>query len=234
MQPMTWTDRYRSSRTRSEVVEILKDVTTCAYCQQSLLNTKWHIDHVIPVSRGGPDSHWNMVKCCQFCNLSKSNKLPSSDGWAPAIGTKVGDGSIVKSRHQWSIIDHPMAIPSAKTDFFFDSRKLFAAQQRLGDELLGAYLFMFAASTRNDDSRNWSICDVMLSELSWALSMPQKECEAMISHLGGVGAVSVQHNDLIKTQLEIIFVLDLEYEDLPSAFMDGRTHWRIHATDAVE
>ena len=44
----------------------------CAYCDRKA--TSWTIDHVIPISRGGPKlKRWNMVRCCAECNGSKSN-----------------------------------------------------------------------------------------------------------------------------------------------------------------
>jgi hypothetical protein len=43
----------------------------CAYCGQP----SEHIDHIIPISRGGRHSIGNLVGACAPCNLSKSVKL---------------------------------------------------------------------------------------------------------------------------------------------------------------
>lgn len=43
----------------------------CAYCD-SLENIQ--LDHIIPLSRGGPDSIDNLVYACKKCNLSKGIK----------------------------------------------------------------------------------------------------------------------------------------------------------------
>lgn len=43
----------------------------CFYCGQE----SKHIDHVIPISRGGRHSIGNLVPSCVKCNLSKSNKF---------------------------------------------------------------------------------------------------------------------------------------------------------------
>ncbi len=42
----------------------------CAYCN----NIGKHIDHFIPISRGGTNNINNLVLSCQNCNLSKHNK----------------------------------------------------------------------------------------------------------------------------------------------------------------
>lgn len=47
----------------------------CYYCQQQLGDT-YHVDHVIPISRGGSNGPENIVIACPACNLSKANKMP--------------------------------------------------------------------------------------------------------------------------------------------------------------
>ncbi|MEU6633832.1 HNH endonuclease [Streptomyces parvus] len=42
----------------------------CAYCGESAE----HLDHVMPLSRGGTDTEDNMVPACAKCNLSKGAK----------------------------------------------------------------------------------------------------------------------------------------------------------------
>jgi len=44
----------------------------CPYCGKSFKNG--HIDHIIPVSKGGTNARDNLVYCCQRCNLSKGAK----------------------------------------------------------------------------------------------------------------------------------------------------------------
>jgi len=44
---------------------------TCAYCGS---DQKLQWEHVIPLSRGGPDSIDNLVLACQPCNLKKGKK----------------------------------------------------------------------------------------------------------------------------------------------------------------
>lgn len=47
----------------------------CYYCGCEL-NGKYHVDHVIPLSRGGSNGPENIVCACQNCNLQKGAKLP--------------------------------------------------------------------------------------------------------------------------------------------------------------
>lgn len=46
----------------------------CNYCGKYFEN-KMHIDHVVPISKGGQHSIDNLVTACKPCNLSKANKL---------------------------------------------------------------------------------------------------------------------------------------------------------------
>lgn len=46
----------------------------CYYCKKTL--TKYHVDHVIPITRGGSNDPSNLVVTCPTCNLRKNNKLP--------------------------------------------------------------------------------------------------------------------------------------------------------------
>jgi len=50
----------------------------CYYCRVKIKNhtSAYHIEHVIPLSRGGTNDMSNIVLACPSCNLSKSNKLP--------------------------------------------------------------------------------------------------------------------------------------------------------------
>lgn len=48
----------------------------CAYCG---VEDKLTVDHVIPISRGGPDAPENVVPACKSCNSSKGAK--TLDEW---------------------------------------------------------------------------------------------------------------------------------------------------------
>ena len=56
--------------------EILKrDSFTCQYCGRKAPNVILHVDHIIPVSKGGTNIKTNLVTACQDCNLGKTDVL---------------------------------------------------------------------------------------------------------------------------------------------------------------
>lgn len=50
----------------------------CYWCGNSL-SKDYHVDHIIPLSRGGSNWPENLAISCPTCNLSKGSKLP--DEW---------------------------------------------------------------------------------------------------------------------------------------------------------
>lgn len=46
----------------------------CWWCSEPLTN--YHIDHLVPLARGGSNDASNIVLACPHCNLSKSDKMP--------------------------------------------------------------------------------------------------------------------------------------------------------------
>lgn len=47
----------------------------CYWCKKDL-NNIYHIDHYIPLSRGGSNFPDNIVLACPHCNIARNNKLP--------------------------------------------------------------------------------------------------------------------------------------------------------------
>lgn len=48
----------------------------CANCNADLRKVKRHLDHIIPLSKGGTNDKMNIQWLCQPCNLKKNNKDP--------------------------------------------------------------------------------------------------------------------------------------------------------------
>jgi 5-methylcytosine-specific restriction endonuclease McrA len=61
------------SHTSEEVQQMVRDQGgVCAYCELSL-NGSYHVDHMIPLSRGGRNDWTNLAITCGNCNLSKGS-----------------------------------------------------------------------------------------------------------------------------------------------------------------
>ncbi len=52
-----------------------RDDKACRYCSATLTLRTMHVDHVVPVSRGGDNDSSNLVAACVRCNLSKGAKI---------------------------------------------------------------------------------------------------------------------------------------------------------------
>ena len=60
-----------------EMYNVLEDFDfQCPYSDTLLIGGEQpiHIDHIIPVSLGGPTDDWNCIPVCGTCNMSKNNK----------------------------------------------------------------------------------------------------------------------------------------------------------------
>ena len=67
----------RSKMTNSLRYDILKrDNFRCQICGSSAQDgVKLHVDHIIPVSKGGKTIKSNLRTLCERCNLGKSDKM---------------------------------------------------------------------------------------------------------------------------------------------------------------
>lgn len=57
-----------------------RDEHTCKYCGNS---KRLHVDHKIPLARGGSNSFENLITSCETCNCSKGSKLLAD--WKPVL-----------------------------------------------------------------------------------------------------------------------------------------------------
>lgn len=58
-----------------------RDGYTCQYCGKKFDKKELNIDHIVPRSRGGPNSWRNVVTSCIYCNAEKGDKLITELGW---------------------------------------------------------------------------------------------------------------------------------------------------------
>ncbi len=43
----------------------------CVYCEADIIEKDWHLDHFIPLSKGGKNVFYNIVPSCRICNYMK-------------------------------------------------------------------------------------------------------------------------------------------------------------------
>ncbi len=59
--------------TRSRFETFKRDCFTCQYCGRKPPSVTLHLDHIVPVSRGGTNERSNLITSCQECNAGKSD-----------------------------------------------------------------------------------------------------------------------------------------------------------------
>ncbi len=68
------------SRTLSRKGILARDQNTCQYCLNEKPAGRLELDHIIPRSRGGPNSWENLVAACHECNNRKADRTPAEAG----------------------------------------------------------------------------------------------------------------------------------------------------------
>jgi len=66
-----WKHTSRDKKLIRHYIEAHRDAIVCAHCDQK--DGKFHVDHIVPLSRGGIDELMNLQFLCAQCNLRKSN-----------------------------------------------------------------------------------------------------------------------------------------------------------------
>lgn len=78
-------DRNRRAKKNNCEGVLSKDISSrllilqkyrCSICRKSLKKTGYHLDHIIPLSRGGKNEDRNMQVACPTCNMKKHAKDP--------------------------------------------------------------------------------------------------------------------------------------------------------------
>lgn len=76
---------HRRAIERGSVGQVSRNIKTklreaqgnkCAFCSQSLTRKKVHLDHIVPLARGGQHTDLNLQVLCSTCNHRKSAKDP--------------------------------------------------------------------------------------------------------------------------------------------------------------
>lgn len=89
--------RYAAADVKAQL-ELQKGL--CLYCGEPL-NGEYHVDHFIPLSRGGNNWPENIVLACSGCNIRKHNQLPwefmsdvfiEPENWAELMASAVAAG----------------------------------------------------------------------------------------------------------------------------------------------
>jgi HNH endonuclease len=79
-----------SALTWSEIVRIVEERAAgrCEYCRmhQDLQGATFHVEHIVPTSKGGRSDPENLAWACRGCNLAKSNRIEIPD---PETGAQV-------------------------------------------------------------------------------------------------------------------------------------------------
>lgn len=69
------------SRMLSRKGILIRDQNTCQYCGATALEAgRLEMEHIIPQSRGGPNTWENLVASCHSCNNKKANRTPDEAG----------------------------------------------------------------------------------------------------------------------------------------------------------
>lgn len=77
---------------------IARDGPYCRYCGEALTVGQVRLDHVLPRSRGGPDSLSNRVVACYPCDSLKGDWTLTELGWVLREAKGDGSGPPVRDR----------------------------------------------------------------------------------------------------------------------------------------
>jgi hypothetical protein len=109
-----------------------RDHNVCAYCGQLFHTSELTRDHVIPSSKGGPDTWDNVVTACGPCNRHKDDRTPLEAGmpllFQPYVPTQA----------EYLILKNPTILPDQR-DFLM--RNVKSSSRLLDDNFLTKYAY---------------------------------------------------------------------------------------------
>lgn len=87
----------------------MRDGWGCHYCGLTQPRELWTVDHVIPLSLGGPRrSRWNLVMACSRCNSRKGSRVGCCDCLVCATAhRRLGVSAPLVAPERWRAISRP-------------------------------------------------------------------------------------------------------------------------------
>jgi hypothetical protein len=83
-----------SRRVRFRVLE--RDGFRCLYCGRKAPEVELHVDHFLPVSKGGTNDLSNLFAACVDCNVGKRDRvLPASTSFLTWLRKQIGRDDLV-------------------------------------------------------------------------------------------------------------------------------------------
>jgi len=76
MKHMRRTAEKNGDVTTVQLLELQQNEKVCYWCDKQLIPEQTHVDHYMPLSKGGKHTISNLVMACSKCNRIKSNKDP--------------------------------------------------------------------------------------------------------------------------------------------------------------
>lgn len=96
----TWKNKrarrlIHTKHTQAQIDKMIKNQNNkCYWCGKPL--SKYHVDHVIPLAKGGSSDLGNLVVSCPSCNLRKADKSPGA--WISVMKKRYKNENLVQSK----------------------------------------------------------------------------------------------------------------------------------------
>lgn len=115
---------WREDRTRRFQI-LVSGNFTCAYCGCMPGADRLHVDHLVPVSKGGSNDPANLCCACDTCNTRKSDAIifpPSM-----VIGKDADGFDIHRVFGEWTIAFDETRIVAQRRTYWFELQRLYNA-----------------------------------------------------------------------------------------------------------